>query len=508
MKAFLKVYAWLIFAMIALFLSGGDRPVEITVWLFPVLLLRFFREVKLWIGLIAALPLITAITLIADKGMTPIPMPYIVWLTLINSAIALIPYAADRLFTRSIQKSIRTFLFPAAAVAVEAFVASGFTGGTWGNPAYGIKNMPLLQMVSISGIWGLLFLIYWTAAVVNEVWEYRHRFWDIRKPAAAFLTVFVAVYGFGLWRLHIEKPSENTVRVAGVTPGPEHREEMMDIFGQIFSSSRTGNFRADSIRSSIMDKYGELLSESTKIADSGVEIVAWSEGAAFIFESDEKVSIQTAIDCAREHGFSLGMGIVVISDNCQELLGNNQPFVRNKLIFITQDGNLAWEYLKSNLAPGFERAMTIPGSGVLRSTDAAGGSVTGAICYDLDFPPFIRQAGKMRSDLLLAPSNDWPEIKNTHAQMARFRAIENGTSLLRPANTGISVAADPYGHIVSYVDDLTSGGAPMAAVLPMGSVQTLYATLGDFWTWVCAAGAILFVILGIAGRFRRSSKSE
>jgi apolipoprotein N-acyltransferase len=108
----------------------------------------------------------------------------------------------------------------------------------------------------------------------------------------------------------------------------------------------------------------------------------------------------------------------------------------------------------------------------------------------------------MKSDLLIAPSNDWPEIKKTHAKMARLRAIENGISLLRPASSGLSTAVDPYGNIVSSVDDFKSNGAPLVAVLPMGSVQTLYTLLGDFWTWVCAFGGFILIVLGIVRRRR------
>ena len=80
------------------------------------------------------------------------------------------------------------------------------------------------------------------------------------------------------------------------------------------------------------------------------------------------------------------------------------------------------------------------------------GDVAGAICYDLDFPAMIRSVGRGGATLLVAPSNDWPEIKVTHSRLARVRAVENGISLLRPTSSGISFAADPYGRIVAEVD--------------------------------------------------------
>ncbi len=349
-----------------------------------------------------------------------------------------------------------------------------------------------------------MFLVHWTASVVNEVWEHRQNLGDVRRLITACLTVLVIVYGFGLMRLHNEKPVENVVRVAGVTPGPEYRAKMMEIFGEIFSGSRTGIFDEEGLRASIEIKYQELVSTSERMADSGVEIVAWSEAATFVFESDEEVYIQQAVQSAKEHAYYLAMGLIVLNDNCQSLLADNQPIVKNKIIFIAPDGQIAWEYSKFNLAPGFERAMTIPGDGLLKLSNTTQGMVTGAICYDMDFPQYIRQAGLLKSNLIIAPANDWPEIKNTHAKMARLRAIENGVSMLRPSNSGISTAVDPYGNIISLVDDVESNGAPLVAVLPTDSVQTLYVTLGDFLIWVCAFGAIVLFALGVVRSRKRT----
>ena len=295
------------------------------------------------------------------------------------------------------------------------------------------------------------------------------------------------------------------VRVAGITSGPGYRAEMFKTLGKVFSANRTGVFDKEGIREAGQKKYQELLSESVKMAQSGVEIVAWSEGAAIIFESDKELNIQQAIQSTKEHKYYLALGIMVLQDNCFELVAKNKPFLKNRLLFIDPDGNVVWEYLKFNLTPGYGKIMTIPGDGNIKLSKTVKGTVSGVICYDMDFPDYIRQAGMMNSDLLIVPSFDWPEIKNTHSKMALLRAIENGISLLRSSNYGISTAVDPYGNIMSSVDDIKSNGSPMVSVLPMGSVKTLYSTLGDFWTWVCTFGTILLIILGIFRVLKRKS---
>ncbi len=89
----------------------------------------------------------------------------------------------------------------------------------------------------------------------------------------------------------------------------------------------------------------------------------------------------------------------------------------------------------------------VKGDGVLPRLDTEYGRWSAAICFDLDFPRLIRQAGRMNADLLLAPSNDWTEVREMHLRMHILRAVEQGFTLFRPTKDGISAAADPYGRI-------------------------------------------------------------
>jgi apolipoprotein N-acyltransferase len=175
------------------------------------------------------------------------------------------------------------------------------------------------------------------------------------------------------------------------------------------------------------------------------------------------------------------------------------------VILISPEGETVWQYAKFNRAPGMEQMMTIRGDGVLPVGIIPQGIVTGAVCYDMDFPAHIRQAGRMGSGLLIAPSNDWPEITHMHAAMARMRAIENGSSLLRPASSGISLAVDGRGRIRARVDDAESGGAPLTAVLPVHPVRTIYTALGDIWMWICAVGAAAFLLYGVLRSVNRGA---
>ncbi len=496
-----SAFGWLFLACQLLLLSGGDLPVEPAVWLGPVVLLRFVRAIRPWIGLPLALVCLTVTSLTADRGMLPMPTRIAIIVTVISSAYAILPYAADRLFASFLPMPVRTLLFPVAAVAVQTLLSGG---GTWDNIAYGIRNIYVLQLTSVLGLKGIVFLVYWTAAVLNEIWEHRSHLSAVRGPATVYIAVMLAVYGFGVWRLDRSKPVVRSMHVAGVVPGPGHRETMIQAFGGMVSPGGGGNGETGRFRTVMDDTFERLLAESVRLAVSGAEMVLWSEGAVVVLEADEESYIARASAIAREHGIHLGIGVVVLKASARE---RGEPFIANKLILVSPDGTIGWEYMKSNLAPGLERQFSIRGDCVLRADVSAKGTITGAICYDMDFPAHIRQAGAMNADLLLAPANDWPEIKETHWRMARMRAIENGVSILRPSSSGVSTAVDPYGRIVSRVDYFQSGGSPFAAVLPVGSVGTVYAGLGDSWTWVCVVGAAFMIVLSAIrwGAVRRTS---
>jgi apolipoprotein N-acyltransferase len=62
--------------------------------------------------------------------------------------------------------------------------------------------------------------------------------------------------------------------------------------------------------------------------------------------------------------------------------------------------------------------------------------------------------------------------------MAVFRAVENGVSVVRQADKGWSLVADPYGRILADVH-WDSPDHSLFANVPTAGTSTMYARMGD-----------------------------
>ena len=153
-------------------------------------------------------------------------------------------------------------------------------------------------------------------------------------------------------------------------------------------------------------------------------------------------------------------------------------------------GKIIWEYLKTHPVPG---STDVPGDGDLPVIDTPYGRLSNSICYDMDFTALIHQAGRKSTDIMLVPAWDWKAIDPLHANMASFRAIENGFSMVRQTGEGLSLAVDYHGRTLSAMDYFDSDSQVMVSNVPGTGLWTFYSEFGDIFAWIC----ILIVLLRI-----------
>ena len=108
-------------------------------------------------------------------------------------------------------------------------------------------------------------------------------------------------------------------------------------------------------------------------------------------------------------------------------------------------------------------------------------------------------------DVLLAPSGDWPAIKELHMHMALLRAVEQGFSMVRPANHGLTVVADYQGRILGRMDHYTTSDRRLSALVPKRGTTTVYRRTGDALPWACMALTVIFLALLFRSRLTGST---
>lgn len=481
-------FVWLAVAAGLTCLANLNEPISLAAWLGPVFLLRFVRESRLLVGAGVGLLAQTAAMFLAFRTMIPLPAAPLLGLLLLTGSLALLPYFADRSLRKRLSCSVASLLLPAGAVCME--FAKGWLGDgvpTWGSPAYTQQGVPaLLQLVSVTGTWGLIFLLHWLAPVVNNLWDEGISSPGARRAALLFAGVMTLVAAGGEARLKLA-PVANTVRVAGVVPVPGldwlSSPEMALPLGEA-EKIRTN---PEQYRPGARKIQDHLFEATEREARSGAQVVAWSEMAAWVFSDDEPALLGRASEIAKRWNIHLLIGVATLPLKGEKL-------VDNRAILFDPSGATAWSYRKTHLVPGSEEKLSLAGDGQPKVASTGVGRLVGAVCYDMDFPATIRRLAA-DADILFAPSHDYQAIREVHARMAVLRAIENGVAMVRPTANGAGIATDAYGRTLAWVGYQRSGGASLVAQVPQHGVRTVYSRWGDWFAWLCtmALGALLLI---------------
>jgi apolipoprotein N-acyltransferase len=478
-------------AAFLLLFANGRNNVSIAAWFAPVFMLRFVRGGSLWRLLPASLLAIAAWTF-QFRGMVPAPQPFltIVWVS--YGLCMMVPFIADRLLTRRIGGFVSTFVFPCTAMGLD-YLFSLLPHGSWGSPAYTqYGDLPLMQLASVTGIYGITFLIAWFAAVVNWAWQNGFDWLRIRRGVSTFAVLLFAVLFLGGARLMFP-PSRSTVRVASLTRPdiplfPSDSIERRALSGEL----TLAEMQQVRDRSRLIDE--NLLQRAAREADAEAKIVFWGEGNSYVLPADEPWLMARASQLAREKRIYLGLGNVVWH------YGQPKP-LENTFVLFDPNGNMTWKFLKAHPVPGGEAAISIRDDGKLKFTDTPFGRISSVICFDADSVQLLQQAGKSAADLVLVPSNDWREIDPWHTQMAVFRAVEEGFNMVRHVSGGLSIAADYQGRVRGSMDHYqTSGDRVLVAEVPIRGRRTIYSRVGDLFSWLALAGLCALIVTAIRRR--------
>jgi apolipoprotein N-acyltransferase len=472
-------YLWLALGAAFSLFSFGQWVTPLAPWLSCLFFIRFMHTQAplrgfVILSLVAMVtPAVHLVLLeLVPRSMFPTQMLY--GMVIAPGLITGLIYLADRLMAPRLGGLAATLVFPVTATACEFLIIANNPLGTFGALAYSqYGNLPLMQLVSVTGLAGLSFLINWFGASVNWMWDRSFAWPAVRCGVALYGTVLALVLMYGGARLALHQAPAGTMQIASFTE--------VDLRGEgaaLWSLLRNDRAAFREQAGGFHDRYFD---ETRRQADAGAQLILWPEVAGFCASEDEDALIERGRQVAREKKIYIAMPIVV--DHLRDPL-------ENKLVVVDPEGDVVLEHTKYG---GNQFEGSVLGDGVLRTFQTPSATVSGVICWDMDFPSVVSQAGRNGTDILLAPAADHRSVAAGHAVMSVFRAIENGVSVVRQADNGVSIATDPYGRTLATMDHFTATDRLMVAQVPVAGVTTVYSVLGDGFGWATVVGFVLLL---------------
>jgi apolipoprotein N-acyltransferase len=386
-------------------------------------------------------------------------------------------------------------VYPAAWVLVEYFRTTTDLAFPWSYLGYGAGGiLPFAQLSSVTGVWGLSYL-----AVAGNValWEllraYKsggvtRRQW---RNAGVWAAITLAVFVWGAVRMGSRPPNAPASKIALM-------QSRMDQFHWGRGSLDTAVSVSDSMvgiaardnPDFIIFSESALMCFLDKRPDVKSRVLEWARKADAPIMAGA-LHWERPKDAAREDGYD-AYNSVFLTD-----AGNDSLIRYDKILLVPFSEIMPFEarfpiLSRVNLGgASFKRGSR---ESVFRINENL--EIAPYICYEIIFPDFVRRRLKETTNLLVNVTNDGWFGRSSgpyqHAAMAQMRSIENGITLARSANSGISMFIDPYGRILTktrlYTRDMT------VKTLPLYRVKTLYGRFGDWFVWLCAVIALAGII--------------
>tara|TARA_R110002126_G_scaffold124451_3_gene266437 strand:+ start:13697 stop:15163 length:1467 start_codon:yes stop_codon:yes gene_type:complete len=449
--------------------------IEVMAWVSSVPFLIYLSLTQGWKArLTFFLTLVLAWSFVVMKIISdPIPLAMVI---LYSIPISLFHLPGYLIWSKFKDQKYALFLFPVIMVIMEWIQYTFTPFASWGVAAYTMHdNVSLIQTVSLFGLAGLSFLIYWVnVSIANIIIKRKTAISTFQLP---LIMLFLFIF-FGSIRYDMSKANgSDTITVAAV--GTDSKTSGLPLPTKV---------RTEQTKTA-------LFKRTRTAAEGGAKIISWNEAAIFIMPEDEQEWINSIKELAAELNITLVASYV---------LPISQAPLRyeNKYQFIDSSGNITHTYLKHQPVPG---EPAVQGKSPLKVADIKGTKVAAAICYDYDFPYLAKEYGELGADIVVLPSSDWRGIDPLHTEMAAFRAVEQGHSVLRSTRFGLSAAITPYGEMVSQMSSFDKNDKIMYATLSTKRVTTLYGIIKDVIVYLSFGFLVFFTIILIRLKNTRHS---
>ncbi len=447
----------------AWFVSLGVHSVWPLAWLTPLPLLLLARDMSArgTAILAAATAVLGSVNLIiAYRDLPPtVVAGTVVGLALHFCAVILL----WRFVARRAPTMVSVVAYPLILTSSEFLIALTSPHGTAGNTAYSQADvLPLLQLVSITGIWGVSFLLALVPSAIASAWRQRTDIPAVRWVLLSAAVPLAVVLLFGVLRLK-KASSAEPIQV-----------------GLFAHDELTSQFEATALED-VLPAVEKAIQALEELAARGASIVVLPEKLLGVGAASSGRVQGLFQDAADRTGVAVLAGLNRIDEGG-----------RANIAVLFQPGeSQAISYSKRHLVPGLEAGYTI-GTGNVTALHA--GTLLGiAICKDLDFHSLGRGYARAGIGVMLTPAWDFGADAQLHSRMAVTRAVEGGYALVRCASQGLLTVCDATGRIVAQARSRDDGAVSVTAGVRPGAERTLYARYGDWFAWLCLASTVLVV---------------
>jgi apolipoprotein N-acyltransferase len=397
-----------------------------------------------------------------------------------------------------------------AGEMVQARLLSGLPWNFLGASQF--EMLPVIQIASVTGVYGVSFLMAWfavsllcAAAVVLRRSESPRRWMgEIILPLLALAGVVMT----GFPHLLQHKPETARLRIALVQPSIPQK--------MIWAPGEN------------QQRFEQLLALSEKAltnapATNRPALMVWPEAAVPGFVRFDTNIHHAITHFVRRHGIWLVLG----ADDAAPRRDADDPFAHdsfNASFLVGPDGEFRASYRKRRLVmfgeylpfarwlPFLERwtgmgSFTEGNEAVPFAVPELGFKTSVLICFEDVFPHLVCNDVQDDTDFLLnLTNNGWfgeSAAQWQHAANAVFRAVENGLPLVRCANNGLTCVVSPHGGIndaffPGTTDAYGAGFKIVEVPLLAGTrrTRTFYGEHGDVFGWSCVAWSALVLGLG------------
>ena len=416
------------------------------------------------------------------------------------------------------------FSVPIAWVAMEVvrtYLFSGF--GLVALSHSQVEFLPLIQISSITGAYGVSFLVAMGAAIIEHfITAFRTDRKSTWRWSVVGGSLVAAALVFGMLQLKQETESAGNATVA-LIQGSLDTE-----FGD--NSENRRRAWAD---------YSRMTGDVT--SKNEIDLVVWPESMFFgndglltITRYDSEMAqaeLWEGVTLERFANISEVTAMQLVSSyGCKCLMGTGTTHYHdgsadryNTAAYYDEHGRLIDEYYKmhpvmfgeyvplGSVFPWLYRLTPLPNGltpGIQPKSFAAGDlRIAPCICFENTVPHLVREnlatlemQGTAAQSLVTLTNDGWfwgSAVLDLHLACGIFRAVENGKPMLIAANTGISAHIDDRGRVLDKTPKRKS--RVIVANVKGQNGSTMYTRFGDWFGKGCALISLLaFVVVWIA----------